>query len=63
MMADPSIDPREFIAIAGQPGAVRDELLAAMGLDLAGQPVGQGASRALLLAGGTAGKKTVAWWS
>jgi 5,5'-dehydrodivanillate O-demethylase len=61
MLADPSIDPRDFIGIAGQPAYVRAQMLAACGLDAEGHVV-EGAGRALTLAGVKTGKKSAAWW-
>jgi 5,5'-dehydrodivanillate O-demethylase len=63
MLEDPSIDPRNFFAIAGQPLYVRTELLAAMGLDAAGHALDEGTSRVLVTAVAKPGKKTTAWWS
>jgi 5,5'-dehydrodivanillate O-demethylase oxygenase subunit len=62
MLADPSIDPRQFITIAGIPDDVRIEMLAAIGLDEKGERTGDGAVHALLTAG-SAGAKSNNWWS
>lgn len=62
MLADPSIDPRQFITIAGIPDDVRVEMLAAIGLDEKGERTGDGAVHALLTAG-SAGAKSNNWWS
>ena len=63
MLQDPSIDPRNFYAIAGQPPNVRAELLAAMGLDAQGERLDAGTGNVLTAAVARAGKKTTAWWS
>jgi len=61
MLADPTLDPRRWMAMAGQPAYVREEMLAAMGLDADGSAsdnaVGVFASVA------SSGKKAAAWWT
>jgi 5,5'-dehydrodivanillate O-demethylase len=62
MLEDPSLDPRlGFSPFAGQPRAVFEEYLEAMGLDPAGHPVARG--ELLLLAGAASGKKARLIWS
>jgi 5,5'-dehydrodivanillate O-demethylase len=61
MLADPTLDPRRWMAIAGQPAYVREELLGAMGLDADGSPNGDAVGMFATLA--SAGVKRAAWWT
>jgi 5,5'-dehydrodivanillate O-demethylase len=61
MLADPSVDPREFLAIAGLPKDVAREVFAAIGLEADGQPLGQDGAVSVLSEAG-AGPKGAAWW-
>ena len=61
MLADPTLDPRRWMAIAGQPAYVREEMLAAMGLDAGGSPTDNAVG--VFAAVASAGTKRAAWWT
>lgn len=61
MLADPALDPRGFMTVAGMPAHVRSEIFDALGIGADGEIAG--AVGVLTASGSVAGKKGAAWWT